>query len=222
MASSGAAPPTDFARTLRSLYASRDPRLGPTMKAAHGKGWTYALLGDVLEVTGTRTRQIALKNTGHEPVPNIPEPALSSPADKPRLAPERITQLRALATTISSPGTGLAEKGRKGRELDDALLASWIDGVPFEYLANDLGFSPDSVRGRVFERARSRSEDFEEQPTRAKLARGRSTHAVGYATRPADRPPYAITECDKYGDVGTFLPDDSPVTCTACQRATEK
>ena len=224
MGSTGAVLPADFARTLRDLYASGDPRLGPTMKAAHERGWSFTLLGKTLELTGGRSRQIALKDSGHEPVPDIPEPVPSSAADRPHLVPEQITQIRALANIVNSlkPGTGLAEKARAERELDNALLESWIDGVSFEYLADDLGFILDNVRGRVFGRARSRKEDFEEQPTRATLPRGRTIHAVGYATRPSDRPPYVITECDKYGDVGEFLPDDSPVTCAACQRATEK
>ena len=222
--SNGAALPADFARVLRSLYIFEDPRLGPTMKAANERGWSFALLGKALELTDSRARQIALKESGHEPVPDIPESVTGSAADRPHLAPEQITQLLALADIVNSlkAGTGLAEKARAGQELDEALLESWIAGVPFDYHADDLGFILDSVTKRVFGRARSRSKDFEEQPTRAKLPRGRNTHAVGFATRPADRPPYVITECDKYGDVGEFLPDDSPVTCAACQRAAEK
>jgi hypothetical protein len=55
-------------------------------------------------------------------------------------------------------------------------------------------------------------------PERVRLPRGHHTHAAGYASGRADR----ITPCDRNAEGGTYLPDDSPVTCPACKRATEK
>lgn len=216
--------PTDFARVLRRLYICADPQLGPTMKAANDKGWSYALLGDALELTGGRARQIALKESGHDPVPDVPEPVPGGTTDRPHLAPEQVARIRSLAALMNplKEGIGHAERSRVEREFDDALVDRWIDGVTVRQLADDLGFVFDSVKVRVIQRGRGRSQDFNVQPTRVKLQRGRSVHAVGFAKRRADGSAYVVAECDKSGDAGEFLPDDSPVTCTPCQRAAEK
>ncbi|AKZ60812.1 hypothetical protein SAM23877_p103 (plasmid) [Streptomyces ambofaciens ATCC 23877] len=55
-------------------------------------------------------------------------------------------------------------------------------------------------------------------PERVRLPRGRHTHAVGYAAGHADR----VTACARNAEPGDFLDDDSPITCPACQRVTEK
>ena len=55
-------------------------------------------------------------------------------------------------------------------------------------------------------------------PERVRLRGGRHTHAAGYRPGRADR----ITPCDKIAEDGTFLPDDSPITCPTCQRITGK
>lgn len=148
--------PADFARTLRDLYTSRDPRLGPTIKAAQAKGWAYALLGSALELTAVRARQIGLKETGHEPV-NVPEPAPGAPGDiidKPRLSPEQIDLLRSLRDDAFSleSGSKRADRLRAEEELDDALAEQWLRGVSFQDLADELNFSdPSPVQRRVFQ-----------------------------------------------------------------------
>ncbi|MCX5000973.1 hypothetical protein [Streptomyces longwoodensis] len=55
-------------------------------------------------------------------------------------------------------------------------------------------------------------------PERVRLPRGRHTHAAGYVPGFADR----ITTCGRNAEPGTFLDDNSPITCPACQRTTEK
>lgn len=160
--SSGAALPADFAWALRDLYASGDPRLGPTMKAANERGWTFALLGNALELTGNRARQISMKNAGNEPVADIPEPAPGAPStaeETPRLTPEETELLRALCDVAFSLKAGIkpADKLQAEEKLDDALAAQWLRGVSFQNLADELNFpDPAHVQGRVFQ-ARTRA-----------------------------------------------------------------
>jgi hypothetical protein len=160
--SNGAELPVDFVRTLRDLYASRDPRLGPTMKAAHEHGWTFALLGDALELTRTRARQISVKAAGAAPVANIPEPVpgpSTSADEEPRLPPEETERLRALCDDAFSLKAGIKAADRRQAEekLDDALAEQWLRGVSFQHLADELNFpDPNRVQYRVF-RARTRT-----------------------------------------------------------------
>ncbi|MFE7057172.1 hypothetical protein ACFVAO_18390 [Streptomyces californicus] len=86
----------DFTRTLRSLHAAGDPRLGPTLKTAQSKGWSYAVLGEALELSRERVRQIAVKPTGHSPVQDIPDPAPGAPDGRPG---------KALPREVTEPGT---------------------------------------------------------------------------------------------------------------------
>lgn len=160
--SDGAELPADFARALRDLYASKDPRLGPTMKAANEQGWTFALLGDALELTRSRARQISMKGAGNAPVADIPEPVPSEAtiADtEPRLTSEEIERLRALSNDAFSLKAGVkpADRRRAEEAFDDALAEQWLRGVSFQRLANELNFAnPDHVQGRVF-KARTRA-----------------------------------------------------------------
>jgi hypothetical protein len=156
--------PADFARTLRDLYASGDPRLGPTIKAAHEHGWTFALLGSALELTRTRARQISMKGAGVAPVADIPEPvpgAQTTADEEARLSPDEIERLRALCDDAFSLKAGIkpADRLQAEEKLDDALAEQWLRGVSFQHLADELNFSgPVHVQGRVFQ-ARTRARE---------------------------------------------------------------
>jgi len=132
------------------------------MKAAHEHGWTFALLGNALELTGGRARQISMKNAGNEPVADIPEPVPGAPTtvdEAPRLTPEETGRLRALCDDAFSLKTGIkpADRLQAGEKLDDALAEQWLRGVSFQHLADELNFpEPTYVQGRVFE-ARTRA-----------------------------------------------------------------
>lgn len=154
--------PRGFARKLRTLHTTHDPRLPALLKAAHDAGWTYDALGNALGCTRQNVQRICagpvaeLDRALRERIPVPDEPtAYPKRPRKPvpaRLTADQIEQLRGLQTASRRVvgGFPVDSPARAASRQYSALLAYHRHNkVTLAELARAVGVKPSAIHGRL-------------------------------------------------------------------------
>lgn len=151
---------TEFARTLRLMHHTKDPRLSMTLRVAWGDGWTKPVLADILGVT-RQAIQLRIRTAPFFPVDELPEipppPKRPGPKPKPpkpdlRVYPEvadRLRYLYKLAKTVNGSMRANHPARLASEELAETLSKLVQDKVRRAHLAEVLGCTTMAISLRL-------------------------------------------------------------------------
>lgn len=163
---------TEFANTLQTMRADRDPRLSMTLRVAWGDGWPKPILAKILGVTRQRVQQM-VRYAEFWPVDELPPipppPERPKPQPKGRAAipwptPEEEAELRELYTLARyvRGTTPLDHPGRRASAEFTARAAALIEKrVPRSYVAAIVGCSPQGLALRLARHGYSTAPSYE-------------------------------------------------------------